>query len=186
MEQAYWQKRYLENDTPWNIGEPSTPLKEYIDQLTNQDLRILIPGAGFGHEAIYLSQLGFKHITVIELVPESVDHLKAYPGIKVIVADLFEHEASYDLILEQTLFCAILPEMREKYISKIASLLSNEGKYVGVLFNRVFEKQGPPFGGNSEEYQALFFPVFKHIYMQNCYNSIPQRAGSEVFIQLSN
>ena len=29
-EQKYWSKRYEENRTGWDIGYPSTPLKEYI------------------------------------------------------------------------------------------------------------------------------------------------------------
>jgi hypothetical protein len=44
----YWEERYLKNEIGWDIGAVSTPLKEYIDQLTNKACRILIPGAGNG------------------------------------------------------------------------------------------------------------------------------------------
>jgi len=32
-EENYWTQRYQEDNTGWDIGHPSTPLKEYIDQL---------------------------------------------------------------------------------------------------------------------------------------------------------
>ena len=42
----FWTKRYQDNEAGWDLGTISTPLKEYIDQLTDKNLRILIPGAG--------------------------------------------------------------------------------------------------------------------------------------------
>ncbi|MCS7037470.1 MAG: SAM-dependent methyltransferase, partial [Saprospiraceae bacterium] len=53
----------------------------------------------------------------------------------------------------------------------------------GVLFDRDFEG-GPPFGGHAEEYRALFEPLFRIHTLEPCYNSIPPRAGAEVFIIL--
>ena len=36
-----------------------------------------------------------------------------------------------------------------------ALLLAN-GKLVGILFNREFEQQGPPFGGSKSQYEPMF------------------------------
>jgi len=52
------------------------------------------------------------------------------------------------------------------------------------LFNRAFESAGPPFGGNKTEYQRLFQVAFDILKMEDCFNSIPQRQGSELFIAL--
>ena len=38
-EEAYWTLRYQEDRTGWDIGSPSTPIKSYIDQLEQKDLR---------------------------------------------------------------------------------------------------------------------------------------------------
>jgi methyl halide transferase len=62
MDNNYWNTRYLEEQTGWDIGYPSTPLKEYIDQLTNKSIRILIPGCGNGYEGEYLHQNGFTNV----------------------------------------------------------------------------------------------------------------------------
>ena len=63
-------------------------------------------------------------------------------------------------------------------------LLNKGGRIIGVLFNRVFEKDGPPFGGSVLEYQNLFNNDFEIQKMEECYNSIEARKGSEVFINL--
>ena len=56
----YWTERYANNQTGWDFGYVSAPLKEYFDQLTDRSLRILIPGAGNAYEAEYLWSLGFR------------------------------------------------------------------------------------------------------------------------------
>jgi methyl halide transferase len=182
MDRAFWQARYDEKATGWDIGTISTPLKAYIDQLEDRSLRILIPGCGFGHEAVYLARLGFTHVTVIDLVDDAMRPVREQaPSVRCITGDLFEREGSYDLILEQTLFCAIDPRLRSSYISRIASLLVPGGKYAGVLFNRTFTG-GPPFGGSAEEYAGYLRPHFREFSLEPCYNSIEPRKGTEVFV----
>jgi orotidine-5'-phosphate decarboxylase len=55
----FWNEKYLNQQTGWDLGEVSPPIKTYIDQITNKDLRILIPGAGHAYEANYLLENGF-------------------------------------------------------------------------------------------------------------------------------
>lgn len=188
LSQEYWNNRYLQHQTGWDIGTVSTPLKEYIDQLTDKDCSILIPGGGNSYEALYLLEQGFTDVTVIDLAPAVTEKLKhqteSYqPHIKILTGDFFELNGQYDLILEQTFFCAIDPELRKNYVSKMAALLKPHGKLVGVLFNRDFDG-GPPFGGNETEYRSLFSKTFSKIFIEPCYNSIPPRAGSELFVVL--
>lgn len=183
---SYWDERYDRKQTGWDIGDASTPLKEYIDHLTDKAIRILIPGAGNAYEARYLSEKGFTDITVLDISAVVISQLQAqlgdkHPAIKLVTGDFFDHAGNYDLILEQTFFCALDPVLRQKYVTKMHSLLSGNGKLVGLLFNRDFE-QSPPFGGNTGEYRQLFSPVFRMIRLKPCYNSIPERAGNELFL----
>ncbi len=54
----------------------STPLKEYFDQLTNKEIRILILGGGNSYEAEYHHKLGFKNVFVIDYTPTALSNLK--------------------------------------------------------------------------------------------------------------
>ncbi len=184
---SYWDERYQHQETTWDIGYVSTPLKEYIDQLTRKDSSILIPGCGNGYEAEYLLQQGFTNITLADISPllteRLADKFKRYLNrqLHIITSDFFALEGQYDRIIEQTFFCALSPSLREDYVAKMHSLLKPGGKLVGVLFNRAFEG-GPPFGGNIQEYMDLFEPTFTLQTLASCYNSIKPRTGAEVFI----
>lgn len=184
----YWNNRYCSEITNWDLGQVSPPIKEYIDQLSNKKLSILIPGCGNSYEAEYLLQQGFTDITVLDIAPSLVQKLQNKfqnnPAIKILQGDFFEHSGKYDLVLEQTFFCAIQPTLRLLYVSKMKALLLSGGKIAGLLFGKEFENAGPPFGGSKEEYQSIFKNDFIIKTMEPCYNSFTKRQGSEIFIIL--
>ncbi len=184
----YWSNRYLTGTAAWDLGQVSPPLQNYIDQVADKNIRILIPGCGNTHEADYLLKKGFTDITVIDIAPALVTQLKekyeGNPHIKIILGDFFKHEGEYDLILEQTFFCAIDPSLRKDYVAKMPELLAHKGKLVGVLFNRQFEEQGPPFGGTQSEYEPMFIKDFIVKAFEPCYNSFAKRKDTELFINL--
>jgi len=187
MSKQFWESRWENNQIGWDLGEVSPPLKKYFDQLTNKDLRILIPGCGNAYEAEYLYNSGFKNVFVVEIAKEAIDSFikrcQLFPKSQIIQGDFFDLKESFDLIIEQTFFCAINPQLRNQYVKKMHNLISRKGKLVGLMFNRTFV-EGPPFGGDTNEYKSLFTPYFKIITMAICHNSILPRQGSEVFIIL--
>ena len=182
----FWTQRYQNNETGWDLGAPSTPLKEYIDQLDNKFLSILIPGAGNAYEAEYLFNKGFKNITVIDISSEPLKNIQKrlpdFPKENLIHTDFFEHKNQYDLILEQTFFCALHPLLRRNYVEQIHKILKPKGKLVGVIFTEPLNTEMPPFAATKEEYIAYFSTKFNFKIFENCYNSIKPRAGRELFI----
>ena len=182
----FWNHRWKSGLTGWDIGYASPPLVEYMSQYEDKSVSILIPGCGNSYEAENLLSKGFDNITLIDISEELTNRLrerfKKAPQIKVIYEDFFNHVGQYDLILEQTFFCAQILERREEYVRHVASLLKKGGRLVGVLFNVDFGKEGPPFGGDENEYRKLFSDLFDIRVMSPCYNSIPPRAGSELFV----
>lgn len=185
----FWDNLYLTHDTGWDIGYPSTPLKEYIDQLQDKQEAILIPGCGNSYEAEYMLEKGFTNVTLVDISPTLTAALKTrlnrYLGkqLEIITSDFFNITGQYDLILEQTFFCALDPSLRKRYVEKMHGLLKPGGTLAGVLFSRDFEG-GPPFGGSKEEYEDLFGEKFDIRVMESCYNSIAPRMGSELFVIL--
>lgn len=182
----FWNHRWKSGLTGWDIGYASPPLVEYMSQYEDKSVSILIPGCGNSYEAENLLSKGFDDITLIDISEELTNRLrerfKKTPQVKVIYEDFFNHVGQYDLILEQTFFCAQILERREEYVRHVASLLKKGGRLVGVLFNVDFGKEGPPFGGDENEYRKLFSDLFDIRVMSPCYNSIPPRAGSELFV----
>jgi SAM-dependent methyltransferase len=186
LDQEYWDKQYISNATGWDLGAVSPPIKEYIDTLRDKNISILIPGCGNSHEAEYLLNQGFTNITLIDIAPTLVENLqekfKNYSNIKILLGDFFTHQSEYDLVIEQTFFCALPPIMRQKYVVKMHNILAAKGMLVGLLFNKTFES-GPPFGGSQAEYEPLFKDYFDFKIMEICHNSIAPRANTELFIE---
>ena len=187
LNDSYWENRYLTNDIGWDIGEVSRPLKAYFDQLTNKDLKILIPGGGNAYEAEYLLKQGFKNTFVVDVSKTALSNLKKrvpeFPENQLIHKNFFDLEATFDLIIEQTFFCALNPNLRDIYAVKMHELLKENGKLVGLLFNIPLNKTHPPFGGSKAEYLDIFEKLFKMEIFETCYNSINKRAGNELFIK---
>jgi len=186
LDQEYWDAQYKANATGWDLGLVSPPIKTYIDTLKDKDIAILIPGCGNSYEAAYLLEQGFTNVTVIDIAPTLVkiiaEKFITNTHIQVLLGDFFSHKGEYDLIIEQTFFCALPPTMRQKYVWKMHELLAKDGKISGLLFNRIFEVS-PPFGGSQEEYELLFKHAFDFTSLEKSNNSIAPRSNSELFFE---
>ena len=187
LDRDFWQQRYADGTTGWDLGAVSPPLKAYFDQLTNKDLRILIPGGGRSYEAELLHKAGFRNVFVIDLTSAPFEDLLArcpdFLEEHLITGDFFAHDGSYDVIVEQTFFCALDPALRERYVEHMHRLLAPGGKLIGVLFDDPLNDDHPPFGGNQDEYLRLFRPVFGEVLLERCHNSVPPRAGRELWLK---
>ena len=189
----FWQQRYEQDSIGWDMGQVSSPLKAYIDQLAEaaKNQAILVPGAGNAYEVGYLYEQGFTNVTLVDFAPAPIrDFAERYPDFpsdKLICADFFElspEQYQFDWVLEQAFFCAINPSRRNEYVEKMAALLKPNGKLVGLLFDKDFGRTEPPFGGSSDEYQQRFSTHFDIEVMEPSDNSHPARQGNELFIKM--
>ncbi|MDD7915139.1 methyltransferase domain-containing protein [Polaribacter ponticola] len=188
LSEDFWENKYKANKIGWDLGEVSPPLKTYFNQLTNKDIKILIPGGGNSHEAEFLFKQGFTNVYVVDVSKIPLENLKRrvpeFPDSHLIHANFFDIENKFDLIIEQTFFCAINPDLRPKYAKKMNRTLKEKGKLVGLMFDAVLNEDHPPFGGNKEEYLPYFQAFFNIEKMEPCYNSFFNRQGMELFVKM--
>ncbi len=187
MDEKYWQERWEKEETPWDQGSASRALIAYCEQLADKDISILIPGAGNAYEADWLLENGFRNVTVLDWSQKALDSFLErrpdFPTEQAICGDFFALEGHFDLILEQTFFCALDPGRRPAYVMKMFTLLKSGATLAGLLFDFPFTG-GPPFGGSEDEYTELFHWLFEVKKMERCYNSIKPREGKELFFIL--
>lgn len=185
LNKEYWENRYHNKQTGWDTGSITTPLKDYFDQLEDKNSKILIPGCGNSYEYDYLIRNGFSNVYVLDYAQQPIENLKKrLPNSlhsHIILEDFFEHKEQYDIIIEQTFFCALDPKSRRAYFKKMHTLLKENGKLVGLLFQFPLTESGPPYGGSREEYIALFSEYFEIQTLETAYNSIKPRKGNELF-----
>ena len=185
IDKQYWENLYKANTLGWDIGYISPPLKKYFDQLTNKDIKILIPGAGNGYEANYLINKGFKNTYYLDYSKGAIKSFKKlnpnFPNENIIKENFFKHTAKYDLIIEVAFFTSIEPDYREDLANKMYNLLNIGGKYVGLFFNHEFKLNKPPYGAMKETYLELIKDLFSVKTMELAYNSVKPREGRELF-----
>lgn len=187
LNSEYWTERYKTEKTGWDIGYANPALIEYAKTVLTPEHKILIPGAGNAYEAEALYKLGFTKVYATDLSSEPKRNLSTrypdFPESQYLVGDFFELNQTFDVILEQTFFCALNPALRSNYVNQSHKLLNTLGLIAGVLFNFPLET-GPPFGGSKEEYKQLFTKKFEILHLENSRNSIEPRKKNEFFFQL--
>lgn len=188
LDEFFWNERYLSSQTGWDLGRVSPPIKAILDGIADKKTRILIPGAGNAWEAEYAIKQGFSHVHVIDIAHEAILNIKRripeLPDSHLFYGDFFTHEGEYDVILEQTFFCAIDPSLRPNYAKKMHELLVHGGHLMGLLFDAPMNDTHPPFGGCTIEYRQLFEPYFSSVSISPCLNSVAPRMGNEALIHL--
>lgn len=177
-----WEERYQTGETGWDLGGPPPALVALIEDLGETGLRVLVPGAGRAHDAIAWARAG-HHVTAVDYAPSAVAAAQANAaeaGVQLTVAevDLFDLPASFigafDLVWEQTCYCAILPKQRDAYVAAMAQVLHPGGRFFGLLWNHG-KPDGPPFDVTPEDVRERFPPAFEVVRTDPVRQSVPSR-----------
>jgi methyl halide transferase len=182
-----WDENYQRGTDGWDLGKP-TPLFQQL--LLRPDLppgRIIVPGAGRGHDAREFARYGFQ-VTAVDFSSPAVQemHRLASPDapVEILQHDIFmlpeSFDQSFDYVLEYTCFCAIDPTGRAAYADLVARLLKSGGMYIDLAFPLDGRKGGPPFAVTIKEILDLFLARdFKLISREKSVQSIPRRRDAE-------
>ena len=182
-----WDENYQRGTDGWDLGR-STPLFQQL--LLRQDLppgRIIVLGAGRGHDAREFARYGFQ-VTAVDFSSRAVQemHRLASPDapVEILQHDIFmlpeSFNQSFDYVLEYTCFCAIDPTRRAAYADLVARLLKLGGMYIDLAFPLDGRKGGPPFAVTIKEILDLFQARdFKLISREKSVQSIPRRRDAE-------
>lgn len=187
LNKDFWENRYQNQDIGWDAGGITDPLKKYFETV-DKSVKILIPGGGNGHEASFLHQMGYTNVFLLDFAASplkqfTIQH-RDFPEANILHQNFFDLEDTFDLIVEQTFFCALEPGLRKAYFEKMKSLLNPGGKLAGLLFGVPMNHDQPPFGGNETEYRKLIGDLLQIEKLEPCYNSIKPREGKELFMVL--
>jgi len=138
--------------------------------------RILVPGCGFGSDALYLAEKGYQ-VSAVDWARETIDEVRKRARkkdleIETLCASVWAIPASwnetFDVWVEHTFFCAISPADRERYAQKAFELLKPGGKFLAALFVTKDPKAalpsqtgGPPFFLLEKDVRRIFEPYFE-------------------------
>jgi cyclopropane fatty-acyl-phospholipid synthase-like methyltransferase len=187
MSQSEWENRYQTGDTPWEKGEPSPGLVDFLR--ANPGLEkgtVCVPGCGTGHDVRAWAQAGFS-VVGLDLAPSAIriatDWTRAAGLDSEFRLSDFLHDppkTQFDWIFEHTLFCAIQPAERDLYSQALLRWLKPNGQYLAVNY-LIPDMDGPPFGVTREEVIQRFSPAFK-LHQEWVPRSYPNRTGLELML----
>ena len=184
--QKDWQRHYESNDLGWDLGQVAPPFVKLWEEGKLPVGKALVPGCGRGHEVIFLAENGFE-VTAIDFSEGAVTYLERALkernlNGRVLHQDFFgldnSHEGVYDLVLEQTFFCAISPRKRQDYVQNVKRLLKPRGVLVG-LFYQTDKEDGPPYNTTREDIEGNFAKNFEIHELDKTSMSAEQRKGKE-------
>jgi SAM-dependent methyltransferase len=201
MSRDYWEARYLAEDMPWEKGEPSPGLVDFLaaHPLLNgagtSEIQagstgalplppsVCVPGCGTGHDVREWARAGF-HVQGWDLAPSAIRLSAARTQAAGLLAEFHrgdflrdEPPFRFDWVFEHTLFCAIDPGERELYVSAVRRWLKPGGQYLAVNY-LIPDREGPPFGTTREELIERFAPHFE-LLEEWVPRSYPNRTGWE-------
>lgn len=146
-----WNQRYAEGSDRWTLDAAPPVLEQLIATLAGRR-RVLVPGAGHGHDAFAWARAGHQ-VVALDFAPLAVASMRqrmrelgvAFEALEAnVTAPPAELRGAIDLVWEQTCLCALPPEQRRPYLEAMATILRPGGLMVALLWNHGNEG-GPPY-----------------------------------------
>ncbi len=184
----FWETRYQEGTTRWDLGQPAPALLHWLQTQSPQGETVLVLGCGRGHDARVLAQAGYQ-VTAVDYAPSAIAEAQALTAgtglaIQWLQRDIFallpDYAGRFDYVVEHTCFCALAPSQRDSYVALVADLLRPGGTLVGIFFTHD-RPGGPPYGTTPGELRQRFGPHFRLTTLIPAPASPPQRQGEEFF-----
>jgi methyl halide transferase len=188
----FWEEIYQKHQTGWDLGGPTPVFRRLLDSGRFAPGRVIVPGAGSGHDARELARRGFD-VTAVDFAAEAVRALRAQAGrgtaLSVIQGDIFElpHslDGTYDYVLEYMCFCAINPQRRPDYADLVTRLLKPGGLTIHLAFPLDTHEGGPPYAVLADGVVFMFERRgFTLVEREMPADSVPARCGREELLIL--
>lgn len=147
-----WETKYLQGDTPWDKGEPSPGLIDFLRRHPELPRgRVLVPGCGMGHDVRAWSAAGFPAVGM-DVAPSAIQRCREVAPLRDDAPEFAVGNFLTDIpaepfewLFEHTLFCAIDPDQRHAYVEAVGRWLKPGGHFLAVHY-LIPDTEGPPFG----------------------------------------
>lgn len=189
---AKWERDYQRGTAGWDMGTPTPVFRRLLKTRKYPPGRMMIPGAGRGHDAREFARHGFQ-VVAVDFAQDAIRamHQLMTPDSThtILPQDFFqlppEYDNAFDYVLEYTCYCAIDPKRRDEYADKVAQFLKRGGIYIALAFPLDDHVGGPPFAVNADELVARMEQRgLKLLRREFPHDSVKPRHGREELIEM--
>jgi SAM-dependent methyltransferase len=135
----FWEGRWKSGHTPWDHGRFAPPFGEFVDREGAPRGKVLIPGAGSGHDVRYFAELGAE-VVGLDISPSAVAvaaERNPHPDAQYRQGDILDPDVElfgvFDWVIEHTCLCALDPVHWLRYAAAIPKLLVPGGHYLALV-----------------------------------------------------
>jgi SAM-dependent methyltransferase len=187
MSDNEWETRYQTGDMPWEKGEASPGLVDFL--AAHSDLpkgTVAVPGCGTGHDVGAWARAGFA-ASGFDLAPSAIRLARERTQAAGLDGTFTQCNfltdpppEPFDWLFEHTLFCAIDVARRDDYLPAVLRWLKPGGQFLAVHY-MIRDTEGPPFGTTQSELMERFSPAFELVkgWVPRSY---PNRTGLELML----
>ena len=164
----FWESLYGRPRQPWDLGQPTPTLVDFVEATPPPTGRVAVPGCGRGYDVRYLAARGYAAVG-FDFSPRVVTAARALArmegtSIDVEQRDVFElareYPGAFDGAWEYTCYCAVDPARRAEYVGAIAAILRPGGWLLACFFPVHGAWVPPPYPVDLDEMRRLLEPSF--------------------------
>jgi len=180
-----WDKRYRDQDTPWDHGHPSGELERVFSEYRIDRGSALELGCGTGWNCVYLASIGFD-VTGIDISPTAIDAARnraaeADTDCRFMLADIYNPPAFgklFDFIFDRGCFHSIRQIDEPAFVAITKRLLAPDGWFL-VLTGNAKEplEHGPPVVSEDKLHNA-FADHFEIVHLREFRFDVDRETGA--------
>jgi SAM-dependent methyltransferase len=148
----FWDDLYKSNLFRWDLGRPTPVFLRLAESRLFEPGKMLVLGAGRGHDARLFAQHGFA-VTAVDFSAEAIETMNQLDDpnfpVEIVHVDFFSlplaWNGRFDYVLDYTSFCAVLPRRRSEYADLVTRILKLNGIYIILAFPIGERPGGPPY-----------------------------------------
>jgi hypothetical protein len=159
-----WERSWAEGVTPWDAGCAAPVLVDLVRRgALPASGRALVPGVGSGYDALALAS-PTRTVVGVDISPTAVNvalarrQAQGVPASQCsfIAGDFFTLSlGTFDCIWDYTLFCALPPELRSRWATRMRELLAPGGELLTLIFPIGDFADGPPYAVSPQLYRRV-------------------------------
>ncbi|MDU9048314.1 MAG: class I SAM-dependent methyltransferase [Candidatus Electrothrix sp. Rat3] len=183
-EKTDWEKRYQEDDLPWDTGMPEITLINLISGWPKGISRVLEVGCGTGTNAVWLAEQGLE-VTAMDISEKAITLAKQRCKEHEVQCRLLKDDfltsvlpGQYDLLFDRGCFhCTDGEEARQSFVRQAALSLKPGGYWLSLIGNKdqvTAGEKGPP-RLSATEICAAVEPAFEILSLQSALKPSPKQ-----------
>ncbi len=163
-----WNRRYLAQDTPWDMRIPSRELTRVLNAGLIRGHTAFEMGCGTGTNAVFLAEHGFS-VTAIDGAPLAIDQARKLAAERHVSVEWFVGDVcqlpdlglTFDFVFDRGCYHCVRQVNREGYLESLQRITHTGSQFLVLTGNTNETREGGPPRLHEQELRTDFAPLFQ-------------------------